>query len=267
MTPSTTLAERRGKIDRRLETALERADEHALALAASTVDACPDRWYGQLVALSHAAIADKPASDAILSASTAVELLRGYCRLRTELFIQLADNRAHSLSGDPANALLAGDYLNSAAYTALAEAGNHHLEDALQALIAVSESLVDAFDARYVRSVDDHSFLDDTVGSIGEGAAVIGTTIAGGDTAQREDFATLGRGFSTAYQVRRILNSDSDGAAPTIAPPRFDEAALRQHGARRFTEATRALGRLTGSADVEPLRNFLNAHLDQDNGF
>jgi geranylgeranyl pyrophosphate synthase len=267
MTPSTTLLERRGEIDRRLETALERADEHSVALAASTVDACPDRWYGQLVALSHAAIADKPASDAILSASAAVELLRGYCRLRTELLIQLADNRAHSLTGDPANALLAGDYLNSAAYTALAEAGNHHLEDALQALIAVSESLVDAFDAKYVRSVDDHSFLDDTVGSIGEGAAVIGITLAGGDTTRKEDFATLGRGFSTAYQIRRILNADSDGAVPTIAPPRFDTAALRQHGARHFREATHALGRLSDSADVEPLRNFVNTLCDQDNGF
>lgn len=259
MPPSTSIAANRTNINRRLKTALESTDERPLELATATVDGSPDRWYGQLVVLSHAAIADKPTTDAVLSASAAIELLRGYCRLRTELLVQLGDDSAHSLTRDPANVLLAGDYLNSAAYTALAEAGNHHLEDALHTLIAVSESLMDAFDAKYVRSVKDYSFLDETVGSLGEGAAVIGITLAGGNTAQREEFATIGRGFSTAYQIRRILDSDSDDTTPSIAPPRFDEHELRQYGARRFREAAQALNRLADSVDVEPLQEFVTA--------
>jgi len=202
MPPATTIAERRTKIDRYLDTALERADERPLA-AVSTMEACPDRWYGQLMVLSYNAIADEPRTDAILPASAAIELLRGYCRLRSELFVQLADDFAHSLTRDPAAVLLAGDYLNSAAYTVFAETDYNQLEDAFHVFTDVSESLVEAFDTEYIRSVDDYSFLDETAGSLGEGAAIIGATLAGVNTFQRADFATLGRGFSTAFHIRR----------------------------------------------------------------
>lgn len=255
MSQTMGLAERRAELDRRLDAALEASGDAGLATARSAVEACPDRWYGQLVALSHNAVADAPAPDDVLSASAAVELLRGYCRLRSGLFERLRDGDAGPPTRDPTDALLAGDYLNSAAYATLCAADSDRLESAFETLLSVSGSLCEAFDGR--SAADAGEFLDETAGSLGEAAAVIGAALAGADESRRAQFGTFGRGFGTARQVRRVLASGGDPSA--IAPREFDESRLQRHGERRREAGSLALERLSGDADVDVLRAFVDA--------
>lgn len=254
-----SLDERRAALDRRLEAALEAADRTGMPRVRSEVQSFSIRWYGQLVALSHNSIADEPATDVVLPASTAIELLRAYCRSRSDLFVQLDADDPHSLSQDPTDALLAGDYLNSAAYATLGAIDHSRLPDAFETLVGVSESLFEAFDARRAWSVEDHgSFLDETAGSLGEGATVIGATFAGVDDARRKHLAAFGRSSSTARQIQCLLESDCE-MFPLA--PEVDERRLREYGMERLTEANRALERLATSADVEPLRAFVEEFL------
>lgn len=289
--------ERRAELDRRLDRALDVPDGTCLELARSSIQTAPDRWYGQLLSLSHDSVAaggtasavpgsDEPAAaggtastaaasgdesvaaasgdastaDVVLPAATAVELLRGYCRLRGELLVQLENDAVHSPSRAPSASLLAGDYLNSAAYAELGSVDHARLGAAFETLLSLSESLACAFDAGYPRSVEDHcSFLDETAGSLGEGAAAIGARFAGADESTRERLATVGRESSTARQIQRRL--DSESAALPDAPRDVDEHQLRQHAERRVDAAARALDELAPAADVEALRAFVASSL------
>ncbi len=246
-------AEHHGELDRRLEAVLEADGETGVATARAAVLACPDRWYGRLVALAHDAAANAPAPDAVRSAGAAVELLRGYCRLRSGLFARLHDGTAAS----PTDALLAGDYLNSAAYTALVAADHARAGDAFDALLAVSESLYEGFDTSDARfAADAVSFLDETAGTLGEGAAVVGAALAGADESLRARLGEFGREFGTARQVRRVLASD--GGSPAVAPREFDEQRLRQHGEQRRGAGEQVLERLSTEVDVGALRAFVD---------
>ena len=266
MTTLSPIAERRDTIDRRLEVALGSVDDSSLALATSTIDSYSDRWYGQLVTLSYAAIADQPITDAVLSASAAVELLRGYCQLRSELFNRPHASLSNPLTRDPANMLLAGDYLNSTAYTVFCQADNQQFEDALKAIIEVSKLLIDAFNTTQTQSIDACTFLDETVGCLGEGAAIIGAKLAGSNTALDENFGNLGRSLSSAYQARRILELADRNFVSPIEPPRYDESELRQYSECCFRGAMHTLNELPDSIAVEPFRDLSDAHIDQKTG-
>jgi len=244
-------SERRTELDRRLEAALAAADAGGLSLARSTVLECPDRWFGQLAALSYDAVADAPDSDAVLPAATAVELLRGYCRLRNDLLTE----RAATPDRDRTAVLLAGDYLNSAAYAAFGRVEDGPSGDGFDALTAAFQTIVEGFDAAYARSAaEGESLLDDTVGALGEGAAVVGATLAGIDDSGREPFADVGRGFSAARHVQRVLDS---ARAESLLPLDADERDLRRYGAKRLREAEAGLDRLAGDAEAASLRSFL----------
>ncbi|CQH56586.1 homolog to bifunctional short chain isoprenyl diphosphate synthase [Halobacterium hubeiense] len=247
-------SERRTELNRRLDATLASADAGGLSLARSTVLECPDRWFGQLVALSYDAAADAPDADAALPAATAVELLRGYCRLRYDLLTD-RDDHAAATDRDTTAVLLAGDYLNSAAYAAFSRVEDGPPRDGFDALTAALQTIVEGFDAAYARSAaESESLLDDTVGALGEGAAVVGATIAGIDDPGREPFADLGRGFSAARHVQRVL----DSAGPdSLLPLDVEERDLRRYGAKRLREAEAGLDRLAGSADAASLRSFL----------
>jgi len=245
-------SERRTELDRRLEATLASADAGGLSLARSTVLECPDRWFGQLVALSYDAAADAPDPDDALPAATAVELLRGYCRLRCDLLTD-RDEDADAPARDPTAVLLAGDYLNSAAYAAFGRVPDGPPGDGFDALTSALQSIVEGFDAAYARSTGgDESLLDDTVGALGEGAAVVGATLAGTDAPDRESFADLGRGFSAARHVQRVLDGPH-----SLLPEDVAEADVREYGAARLREAHEGLDRLASRADVESLRSFV----------
>jgi geranylgeranyl pyrophosphate synthase len=274
MPRTSSLAERRAELDRRLADVLASTDETSLELARAGVQSVPDRWYGQLLALTHDALAPAEAeagpgpdasaaepaasseAEAVMTASTAVELLHGYCRLRGELFVELGADVANSLPSNPSPHLLAGDYLNSAAYAVLGSVDHPRLGDAVDSLFSVSESVACAFDARHGDATDSSgSFFEETAGSLGGGAAVIGATLAGAEDSTRDQFATLGRGFSTARQIQRQLDPETD--THSLAPLDPDPAQLRELGTRRLEAATRVLDDLAATGDVGPLRAFV----------
>lgn len=260
MLHEATLDDRRSEIDRRLETALASADGDSLALARATVAECDDRQYGLLSTLAYESMATSPDREAVLPAAAAVELLRGYCRLRSQLLIQVSETMAHSLNRDPTTALLAGDYLYTSAYSTLRATEDGHLGDCFEILTDVSEALIEAFDANYANSAPsttDHcSFVDETAGALGEGAALVGATLAGIDDARREHLAALGRGFGVGRRIRLAL--DADGDAAPVVPPKPDEERLRRYARRHLDEADRALEKLASSADVGALRAFVS---------
>ncbi len=245
-------SERRTELDRRLEAMLASADAGGLSLARSTVLECPDRWFGQLVALSHDAVTDAPDPDAVLPAATAVELLRGYCRLRTDLLTDLAEYAAPDC--DRTTILLAGDYLNSASYAAFGRVDDP-TGDGFETLTTVLRTIIEGFDAAYAHSTADYqSLLDDPLGALGAGAAVVGATLGDADGPNHEQFADLGRGYSAARYVQHVLDSDE---MSSLIPFDVDEQELRQYGAKQLRDAECELDRLASTTDVDSLRAFV----------
>lgn len=267
MTTLSTLDERRNTINQRLETALGSSDDHSVVLANSAINSCSDRWYGQLVALSYATIADQPITDVVLSASAATELLRGYCQLRSELLYQLHTSQRNSLTRDPVKMLLAGDYLNSTAYTVFFEAGNQQFEKALEALIETSRSLIDSFNATRIKSFDTYTFLDKLVGILGEGAVTIAANLTGSNTVLRNEFTNLGRALSSAYHAFNILELEDRRSVGPIDHSQYEESDLCQYGARHFRGAMYTLNELQEVVDVEPLLELIDAHFGGKMGY
>lgn len=256
MTDGRPFADYRAEIDRRLEAALEPEIGDRIPMARATIAADDDRWYGRLLVRSYGSVTDTMDPEALLSAAAAIELLRAYCRLRRELLVQIADDLAHSLTREPASALLAGDFLYSAAYSALGESDHASLGACFATLTRVSERMVEAFGSGYVQSASTPAnrlaLIDETAGALGAGAAVIGATLAGVDSPHREDFATLGRGLAAGRQNRRTFGSGAESIR--VVSPEPDERQIRRHARRRLAEADEALSALSSVADVSRLR-------------
>lgn len=254
----TSSVERRMAIDDRLETALPSASDSPLELARETVLQADDRCYGQLLIGSYDSCPGPPATEPILAAATAVELLCGYCRLRELLISRTSD--ATSLDRYPIAELLAADYLYASAYSTLAELDNDRLDECFGTLTTILETMIETFSATYTRSppsAPDHaSYIDGTAGALTRGAAVMGATLAGSDSIRRDRFATFGRGFGTARRVRFVLVSEVDPAYP-FADTSDDH--LRRHAIQRLEEANEALRQLSAVTDVAPLRTLLES--------
>lgn len=256
MTDEHSTNDLRAAIDRRLETVFETENDARVPAAREAVAEDEDRWYGRLLVRSYGSVADSMDSEATLSAAAAMELLRGYCRLRSELLVQITDDVAHSLTRDPTSALLAGDFLYSAAFTTLAEIDHSSRKACFEVLTDVSERVVEAFSRNYVRSTSTtasrRQLIDGTAGALGEGAAVIGVTLAGGGEPLRENFAALGRGLGAGRQIRQTL--DAEGGSVRVAFLERDQHQFRQHAERRLAAATEALRSLSAAADADRLR-------------
>lgn len=257
-------ADRRAELDDRLDAALASADIGGLSLARSSVLDCPDRWYGQLTAHSYNSIASSPDPDVVLSAGVALELLRGYCQQRCDLLERLDGGDTQAPGRNPTAALLAGDYLNSAAYSAFGVVDRDDPSvPGFERIAEISEAITEAFDARYVHSTAEPcSFLDSTAGALGEGAAAVGAGLAGADASRREQFARLGRGFSTARQAQRVLDPDTS-AWPSV-PTGVDARQLHEYAVDRREDASRVLDHLESTTDVESLRVFLLKYATED---
>jgi len=248
-------------IDARLEPVLATADEHGLSVVRETVEEPGDRWYGRLLAASFettATTATTQEPEAVESAAAAVELFRGYCRLRSRLLVQVADRWPHSITLEPTAALLGGDYLYTAAYSMLGSVTHPALGDCFDVLTATATGIAESFADTYAgpegSEWDQPAFFDETAGTVGEGAAVLGATLAGADDAQRDRLATVGRGLSTARQIHHVL--DAGPVAAMVVPPTIDERHLREHAERCRTDALRALDALSASGDATTLRAF-----------
>lgn len=248
-------------IERYLEPVRNNADEASLPLVGEVLQKSPDRWYGQLVVSVYDSLSDRQDPEAVLPAAAAIELLRGYVRLRSRLFVSLTDEHAHPLTNDLTEALLAGDYLYTAAFSSLSTGPNSPSGDCFEILTWVHETITEAFVCTYTsagsKDPDSAKFLEDTAGSLGAAAAAIGATVAGLDEQTCRDYEQLGRGLSTARQINYILGKDPNKAM--VVPPTFDETHFRFHADRWQDEANQALESLSESADMGHLRTFTDS--------
>lgn len=255
------------QIERHLEQVLSNADEVNLPLVRDVLDESPDRWYGQLVVSVYDSLSDCQDREAVLPAAAAIELLRGYARLRSQLLVTLTDKHAHSRTLDPTAALLAGDYLCAAAFSSLRSIPDSPSGDCFEILTAVLKTITEAFARTYTSAgsadYDPATFLDDTAGSLGEGAAALGATLAGLDEPTRRHCQRLGRGLSTARQINYVLDTDPNEAM--VIPPTFDESQFRMHAEQRRDDANQALDTLSEIVGVTRLRAFADATATRQN--
>lgn len=233
------------ELDRYLETSLESADSDYLEPAVTAVRERDDRWYGRLAVRSYESAADPEERDigAVLLGATAVELLREYCRLRSELIVQLTDEVAHSLNREPVPTLLSGDYLHTSAHSMCLTVDSRHCSDCFQTLTTVTKGFAEAFSvtrAGPIPSISEYeSFIDETAGSLGAAAAGIGATLADVDDSQRKQFESFGRDVGVVRQLRRTL--DSKARTVYVAPSLPDEEQLRHLAEQRLEAAKRTL--------------------------
>lgn len=255
------------QIDRQLESVLSDTEEAGLPLVREVLQEPRDRWYGQLVGHAYVSLTDTRDPETVLPAATGVELLRGYVRLRNRLFVTLSGKGTHSLTLEPAPALLAGDYLYTAAFTSLRSIPDVPSSDCFEVLTTVLETITDAFSRVYTSAesagYDPATFLDETTGSLGKGAAVLGATLASVDDLHRRHFARFGRGLSTVRQVDRVLEVNPKEAMVDL--PTVDESQLRIHAQRRQDDADRALDALSKATDVTGLRAFTESNENRAN--
>lgn len=270
MSQEHSVVKRREAIERRVDSVLEPANQDGLTVARTIMDTFEDRWYGQLLIHSYESIAETPDTEMVRSAATAIELFRGYCRLRSKLLIQAADEPSRSVARNVTPALLAGDYLYSSAYSTLGEVTSPRLAECFDTLTRLSETIVEAYSFNFARStpstVSHTSFVDETAGLLGRGAATVGATLAEVDRSRHGRFATLGRGFSTDRQIRHLLDGDAVPGQTVPFPSAPDEDELRRHAERRRDEAVRALDSLSSFADTSPLRTLVGLSDDSHVG-
>ncbi|TKX73453.1 polyprenyl synthetase [Halorubrum sp. GN11_10-6_MGM] len=248
----------RSQIERHFEQVLSTPDEANLPLVQDVLDDSPDRWYGQVVVTVYDSLSDHQDREAVLPYAAAVELLRGYVRLRNRLLLTLTDKHAHSITLDPTAALLGGDYLYTAAFSSLHSGPDSSSGDCFEILTTALETITEAFARTYTAAGstghDQAKFLDDTAGSLGEGAAALGATLAGVDEPVRRHCERLGRGLSTARQINYVL--DTDPTEAMVVPPTFDESQFRRYAEQRRDDAAQALNTLSETVDVTPLQAF-----------
>jgi len=247
------------RIDHHLESVLSDADEAGLSLVREVLHEPGDRWYGQLVVNTYVSVTDTGDPETVIPAAAGVELLRAYVRLRSRLLVTFADKHTHSFTLDPTSALLAGDYLYSAAFSSLGSVPDTPSSDCFEILTSVLESITQAFARAYTPAgsadCDQAVFLDETAGSLGEGATVLGATLAGLDESNQQYFEQLGQGLSTARQIDCILDGIQSEAL--IVLPELDESQLQAHTERRRDDANQAFDVLSETFDVASLRNDL----------
>jgi len=256
MTDTDPLPESR--IERHIDQMLDDADEARFPLVRDVLYESPDRWYGQLVVAVYDSLAERQNHEAVLPAAAAIEFLRGYVRLRNQLLVALTEKHAHSFTRDTTPALLAGDYLYTAAFSLLGSVPDSPSGDRFEILTTTLETITDRFARTYIpaesASCDQVGFFDDTVGSLGRGAAVLGSTLAGFDESARRHYERLGHGLSTARQIGHVLDGESNCAM--VVPPTFDESKFRMYEKQRRNDAEQALNTLSETGDVTRLRAF-----------
>ncbi|MFC6825783.1 polyprenyl synthetase [Halopelagius fulvigenes] len=250
------------RIDAQLASVACTADQAGVTLVRRTLEELDDRWYGKFVVGVYGSLADAPDIEAVIPAATAIELLRGYCRLRSELLVQVTDERAHSLSHDESTALLAGDYLYTSAYSLLDSLGYPALgacsEILTDVLMDVTAAFVTGYRQQSPSKLDSTAFFDATTGTIGEGAALLGATLARAEENKYESIARVGRGYSTSRQIRRILGADP--GLFKVVPRLIDESKLQTHADFWRENAEVALCDLSTTTDVTPLRLLVEAN-------
>jgi len=243
----------------------DEAGYESLAVARRTVEAPDDRWYGRLVAAAHDAAADRPRPDGVLlPAAVSVELLRGYCRLRTALLADASSPGDGPLGVDRSAALLAGDYLHASAFRevgslpdpSVSGTGYEALSDALESVRAGLDAAFAGPDAPGP-AAGPASLVERTAGSLADAAVRLGVSLAGADRSTATDLARAGRDLATARGLRQLR--DAVHRAAVEFPFAVDDATVREAADDRRADATRRLRALRGDLDVGSVRHLARA--------
>lgn len=263
MTDDYSIDDRDTAIDRYLETTLKDLTidvDHEQVVGASavkTVEAV-DRWYGQLLACSYESIVETPTPEAYLPA-TAIELLHRYYHLRLTLLIRIADETAHVSNQDVTSSLLVSDHLYTAAYSTLSELHTTSLGVCFRSLATTLQTIIETFTDYAGQSTwtasEYGSFIEGTVGSLGEGAAAIGATLAGADADDRARIASVGRRLATGRQLQRVLDPDVDTVFPV--PSGVPERRLRDRAHHHREGAARTIRELAPLVDETVFEAFI----------
>lgn len=248
----------RSTVDDGVADALDDASTESLTVARRAVDGTGDRWYGRLVAAAHDAVAGPPRAEAVLPAAVSVELLRGYCRLRTSLLADVPDGQNTPGGPDQSAALLAGDYLHAVAFLELRslprsvpEAGFETLTDALESIRA---GFTAAFAEPAAANTDPAALVEQTVGSVAGAAVRLGVSLGGADPSAADEFADAARDYATARGLRQLRDALHQTAVEL--PFGVDDAALRMQAESRRADASRRLRGLRGDFDVQSVRHL-----------
>lgn len=157
------------------------------------------------------------------------------------------------------SSLLAGDYLYTSAYSTVSEMQNAPLDACFRTFTTVSKTITEAFDdwaSRSTWTVPVYcTFVDETAGVFGEGAAAVGATLAGADTDDRARIASIGRGLATGRQLQRVLDPNVDTVYSV--PPGVAQRRLRRYANRRLEDATEAIREISPTMDREVLGEFI----------
>lgn len=256
--------DRDAAIDRYLETTLEDLTidvDHEQVVGASAVKTIEsvDQWYGQLLACSYESIVETPTPEAYLPATASIELLHRYYRLRLALLVRIADETAHVSNQDVTSSLLVGDYLYTAAYSTLSELQTTSLGVCFRALATTLQTIIETFTDYAGQSTwtasEYSSFIEGTVGVLGEGAAAIGATLAGADADDRARIASVGRRLATGRQLRRVLDPDVDTVFPV--PSGVPERRLRDRTHQHLEGAVRTIRELAPLVDETVFEAFI----------
>jgi len=246
------------QIDRHIQRVLSDEDTVEIPLVHETLHESRDRWYGQIVVNVYETLADSQNPEPAFLAAAGIELLRGYVRLRSRLLLMLTEKHAHSFTLDPTSALLAGDYLVSAAFSSLDSLPDSRSGDCVGILTTALETITGAFARTHTPAGsaerDRGVFFDDIAGSLGEAAAVLGTTLTGFDETDRQYVEQFGRGLSTARQIEIVL--DTAPSEAMVVPPTLDAAQLHRRAEQRREDVDQALTALSETVSVTRLRAF-----------
>ena len=228
----------RDAVERRIDAAFDQASGATLPAARAAVTDAEDRLHGGILVRSHESLSGGADRSTVVAAAAAVELLWGYCRLRTELLARSPDASDDS-PDDATPALLAGDFLYSAAHAALGEADDPAAVACFETVTTVSKRVVEALSAAATASPPERQRIvaEEAVGALGAGSALLGATLADCPGPYEDSFETLGSALAAARWARE---------APAEGTRRLDE---------RWSAATeRALDDVSGVAEVERLR-------------
>ena len=251
------------KVERHINQVIGDADKFNLPIVQDVLQEPRDRWYGQLVMSVYNSLSDTQDPETALPAAAAIELLRESVRLRSRLLITLTDKHAHTLTLDPTAALLAADYLYTSAFSSLRSVPDSSAGDCFEILTTVLKTTSEAFARSHTSAIstngDQTNFLDETAGSLGEGATTLGATLAGFDESDRLLWERVGHGLSLEREINRILETSPNEAI--VIPPTFNESQYQLHAEQWRDDADQALDTLSETLDLTRLRAFVETTL------
>lgn len=256
MTRTHPIEDVRTEIDDRLASIFDAGGGDVLRATAPDPSDREDRWYGRFLVVASGTVADESDPEAALAGATAIELLREYYRLRSELLGRGTDGVAHSPNRAPTDALLTGDYVFASAFATLDDVGRREHGEWFDALTTTSRRVIEALwrAHRHERLPPEAvlAYVDETAGALGEAAGSLAASVATAERADRQRLATLGRGLGIVRRTDRLLDADARAgliARPALEAGQLETDPLVAHRDRHLAAAADAIESLPVARD------------------